>query len=155
MYCISEKALRSVFEHWCLVQTAMLRALALHICLLRNQATSLPPFGLALKVRPDLINSWLIDSCSYGTAVLHDRAATSPAHDDAQQRMYAATSNHGTADDPPQGFAQTSTASFGYQDVPASEKTGLVGQVFSSVATSYDLMNDLMSVGMHRLWKDK
>lgn len=51
--------------------------------------------------------------------------------------------------------AQTSTASFGYQDVPASKKTGLVGQVFSSVATSYDLMNDLMSVGMHRLWKDK
>ncbi len=50
---------------------------------------------------------------------------------------------------------QTSTASFGYQDVPASEKTGLVGQVFSSVASSYDLMNDLMSVGMHRLWKDK
>ena len=49
----------------------------------------------------------------------------------------------------------TATASFGYQDVPASEKTGLVGQVFSSVASSYDLMNDLMSVGMHRLWKDK
>lgn len=50
---------------------------------------------------------------------------------------------------------QPSTASFGYQEVPASEKTGLVGQVFSNVATSYDLMNDLMSVGMHRLWKDK
>lgn len=54
------------------------------------------------------------------------------------------------------GFGQPSTtASFGYQDVPASEKTGLVGQVFSNVASSYDLMNDLMSVGMHRLWKDK
>lgn len=50
---------------------------------------------------------------------------------------------------------QPSTASFGYQEVPASEKTGLVGQVFSNVAPSYDLMNDLMSVGMHRLWKDK
>ena len=52
-------------------------------------------------------------------------------------------------------YGQPSTASFGYQDVPAAEKTGLVGQVFSNVATSYDLMNDLMSVGMHRLWKDK
>ena len=51
--------------------------------------------------------------------------------------------------------ASTATASFGYQDVPASEKTSLVGQVFSSVASSYDLMNDVMSVGMHRLWKDK
>ncbi len=135
----------------------MLRALALHIRLRRNTATSLPPFGLALKFRSDLIDSFLIDSCSSGTAVLHDRAASSSAHEDAQQRMYAATSNHGASvvDAPPQGFAQTSTASFGYQDVPASEKTGLVGQVFSSVATSYDLMNDLMSVGMHRLWKDK
>ena len=56
---------------------------------------------------------------------------------------------------PTQVYEDASTASFGYQEVPASEKTGLVGQVFSSVATSYDLMNDLMSVGMHRLWKDK
>ena len=46
-------------------------------------------------------------------------------------------------------------SSFGYQDVPTAEKTGLVGQVFSSVASSYDLMNDLMSVGLHRLWKDR
>ena len=52
-------------------------------------------------------------------------------------------------------FGQSSTASFGYQEVPAAKKTGLVGQVFSNVATSYDLMNDLMSVGVHRLWKDK
>ena len=35
----------------------------------------------------------------------------------------------------------------------AAEKEGLVGQVFSSVAPSYDIMNDLMSLGMHRLWK--
>lgn len=42
----------------------------------------------------------------------------------------------------------------GYQQVPKNEKQSLVGQVFRSVAPSYDLMNDLMSVGMHRLWKD-
>ena len=35
------------------------------------------------------------------------------------------------------------------------EKSKLVGNVFSSVASSYDLMNDLMSVGLHRLWKDR
>ena len=135
----------------------MLRALASRICLQRNQTTSLPLFGIVLKFRPEVIDSLLIDSCSYGTAVLHDRAAGSSAHEDAQQRLHAAVSNHGASvvDTPPLGVAQTSTASFGYQDVPASEKTGLVGQVFSSVATSYDLMNDLMSVGMHRLWKDK
>ncbi|HEX7871957.1 MAG TPA: class I SAM-dependent methyltransferase [Sphingobium sp.] len=47
------------------------------------------------------------------------------------------------------------TASFGYRDVPAEEKAGLVGQVFSSVARRYDIMNDAMSMGAHRLWKDQ
>ena len=46
------------------------------------------------------------------------------------------------------------TASFGYRDVPASEKEGLVRRVFESVAPRYDLMNDLMSAGVHRLWKN-
>jgi 2-methoxy-6-polyprenyl-1,4-benzoquinol methylase len=39
--------------------------------------------------------------------------------------------------------------------VREEEKSKLVGNVFSSVASSYDLMNDLMSVGLHRLWKDR
>jgi demethylmenaquinone methyltransferase/2-methoxy-6-polyprenyl-1,4-benzoquinol methylase len=43
--------------------------------------------------------------------------------------------------------------SFGHEDVEPGEKTRRVGAVFSSVASSYDLMNDLMSGGMHRLWK--
>ena len=46
------------------------------------------------------------------------------------------------------------TASFGYRDVPEDKKQGLVREVFSSVARNYDLMNDLMSAGVHRLWKD-
>lgn len=46
------------------------------------------------------------------------------------------------------------TASFGFRDVPEAEKEGLVREVFSSVASKYDLMNDLMSGGIHRLWKD-
>ena len=45
-------------------------------------------------------------------------------------------------------------ASFGYRDVPAAEKAGLVREVFESVAPRYDLMNDLMSGGVHRLWKN-
>ncbi len=46
-----------------------------------------------------------------------------------------------------------STTHFGYRDVPVAEKQKLVGQVFTSVAKNYDLMNDLMSFGIHRLWK--
>ena len=42
---------------------------------------------------------------------------------------------------------------FGYKDVPPEEKRRRVGGVFSNVARRYDLMNDLMSGGMHRLWK--
>lgn len=45
------------------------------------------------------------------------------------------------------------TTHFGYETVPADEKAGLVRGVFDSVASRYDLMNDLMSGGLHRLWK--
>ena len=45
------------------------------------------------------------------------------------------------------------TTHFGFRDVPTGEKQKLVGQVFSSVARSYDLMNDLMTLGIHRVWK--
>lgn len=46
------------------------------------------------------------------------------------------------------------TTHFGNRDVPEHEKAGLVQGVFTSVASRYDVMNDLMSVGVHRLWKD-
>ena len=46
------------------------------------------------------------------------------------------------------------TTHFGFRDVELGEKQTLVNDVFHSVAKRYDLMNDLMSVGMHRLWKD-
>jgi hypothetical protein len=51
-------------------------------------------------------------------------------------------------------MSETETVSFGYEDVAANEKVARVGAVFSSVARKYDVMNDAMSVGMHRVWKD-
>lgn len=42
---------------------------------------------------------------------------------------------------------------FGFEEVPVAEKAKRVGRVFDSVASKYDLMNDLMSLGIHRLWK--
>ena len=45
------------------------------------------------------------------------------------------------------------TVDFGYRQVPVAEKKTMVREVFESVATRYDLMNDLMSLGIHRIWK--
>jgi len=47
----------------------------------------------------------------------------------------------------------TPTTHFGYEEVATGEKAGRVRDVFDSVAQNYDLMNDLMSGGLHRLWK--
>jgi demethylmenaquinone methyltransferase/2-methoxy-6-polyprenyl-1,4-benzoquinol methylase len=54
----------------------------------------------------------------------------------------------GSADAPP-----ASSVDFGYEEVPAHEKARRVRAVFDSVADKYDVMNDLMSAGVHRLWK--
>ena len=52
---------------------------------------------------------------------------------------------------PDQGSA--GTTHFGFREVPTAQKQKLVGEVFSSVAGKYDLMNDAMSLGIHRVWK--
>jgi demethylmenaquinone methyltransferase/2-methoxy-6-polyprenyl-1,4-benzoquinol methylase len=55
--------------------------------------------------------------------------------------------------DPARPSGEPGTTHFGFRDVPVAEKQKLVGEVFSSVAGKYDLMNDAMSLGIHRLWK--
>ncbi|MFM8630229.1 MAG: class I SAM-dependent methyltransferase, partial [Betaproteobacteria bacterium] len=45
------------------------------------------------------------------------------------------------------------TTHFGFEQIPAGEKAQRVARVFDSVAARYDLMNDLMSMGLHRVWK--
>jgi demethylmenaquinone methyltransferase / 2-methoxy-6-polyprenyl-1,4-benzoquinol methylase len=49
---------------------------------------------------------------------------------------------------------QDGTTHFGFQTVPEGDKAGMVHGVFTRVASKYDIMNDLMSGGVHRLWKD-
>ena len=51
------------------------------------------------------------------------------------------------------GQGNAGTTHFGFRDVPTADKQKLVGEVFSSVAGKYDLMNDAMSLGIHRVWK--
>ncbi|MDM1695711.1 bifunctional demethylmenaquinone methyltransferase/2-methoxy-6-polyprenyl-1,4-benzoquinol methylase UbiE [Thiopseudomonas alkaliphila] len=55
--------------------------------------------------------------------------------------------------DPQQPNKPEAITHFGYQDVPESQKAKKVAEVFHSVAARYDLMNDVLSGGMHRLWK--
>ena len=57
-------------------------------------------------------------------------------------------------------FSTTETSNqqkidFGFKEVDYNSKQQMVGKVFSSVAESYDLMNDAMSLGVHRCWKDQ
>ena len=49
--------------------------------------------------------------------------------------------------------AQTPTTHFGFKQVEKNQKASMVANVFDSVAAKYDVMNDLMSMGVHRLWK--
>ena len=53
----------------------------------------------------------------------------------------------------PEEIRQAKSTHFGYQDVSPEEKTEKVTAVFESVAGNYDVMNDVMSFGLHRVWK--
>lgn len=55
---------------------------------------------------------------------------------------------------PPESHEPPRQTHFGFRTVPEEDKEHLVRSVFSSVASKYDLMNDAMSMGVHRLWKD-
>jgi hypothetical protein len=65
-----------------------------------------------------------------------------------QARRCSVAHDHTSSSDP-------KLTNFGYREVPENEKSKLVGNVFTNVAGTYDLMNDLMSMGLHRLWKDR
>lgn len=67
-------------------------------------------------------------------------------------RPAAANSNKDSSERSSQQTSQQTTH-FGYREVATEEKASLVGEVFTSVANRYDVMNDLMSAGIHRLWK--
>ena len=66
--------------------------------------------------------------------------------------MTVNTTNSSTASETPATKSQDTTH-FGYRQVATGDKASLVGEVFTSVASRYDIMNDLMSAGVHRLWK--
>lgn len=62
--------------------------------------------------------------------------------------------NQGLSGDNPSPIDAQATAPFGFKQVKAEQKQGMVKGVFDSVASRYDIMNDAMSFGLHRVWKD-
>lgn len=84
-------------------------------------------------------------------AVLASRSVRARAAHFPLSRTFATQSNGGSVDSARNGGEQTH---FGFASVAASSKASLVGDVFHRVAARYDAMNDIMSAGVHRLWKD-
>lgn len=72
----------------------------------------------------------------------------------ATSRTFASAAGTPTNADDKQSHDDSATADFGFTKVDRNEKQHLVGEVFQSVASNYDIMNDMMSGGIHRLWKD-
>ncbi|MCJ1404820.1 2-hexaprenyl-6-methoxy-1,4-benzoquinone methyltransferase [Xylographa trunciseda] len=91
-------------------------------------------------------------SVRYGTSVFH-RVACISSKRNGQARGFFHTAIR-TQEKVGQSEHNDRTTHFGFETVPESAKESKVGAVFSSVASSYDTMNDLMSLGIHRLWKD-
>ncbi|KAE8453175.1 hypothetical protein EG329_011242 [Mollisiaceae sp. DMI_Dod_QoI] len=79
--------------------------------------------------------------------------AAKPQLQPRQAHRYFASTNW-RAESPSQSTNHERTTHFGFETVAEAEKEARVAGVFSNVATSYDAMNDFMSLGIHRLWKD-
>src|SRR5690554_2211803 len=78
-----------------------------------------------------------------------EQALNSPISQDAPMSEQQSASDRPSQD----SVVQDETTHFGFRDIPRSQKASQVASVFHSVAGKYDLMNDLMSMGIHRLWK--
>jgi|GEM_PF-20647 len=99
----------------------------------------------ALSAAPACAGATLFFSAPFFTASPRLRVNTSAPRISAGRQRAA----------PLEARPMSDTVSFGYEEVSPEEKTERVGAVFSSVARRYDVMNDAMSGGMHRLWKDR
>eukprot|EP00123_Amoebidium_parasiticum_P012781 comp21571_c0_seq1/m.30140 comp21571_c0_seq1/g.30140 ORF comp21571_c0_seq1/g.30140 comp21571_c0_seq1/m.30140 type:complete len:316 (-) comp21571_c0_seq1:249-1196(-) len=102
-----------------------------------------------MALRHSLTMFQLAKSSGLARSALPSVTKAMPACNAQAQRLYSQQT--GSTAMPPKPERE---ADFGFRKVKEEEKAQLVGQVFHSVAQSYDLMNDLMSGGVHRLWKD-
>ncbi|CAM5211606.1 bifunctional demethylmenaquinone methyltransferase/2-methoxy-6-polyprenyl-1,4-benzoquinol methylase UbiE [Oligella ureolytica] len=72
---------------------------------------------------------------------------------ETQNKSPEGSLNQELAEDSTKQIKSTAETHFGYSTVSENEKEGRVAEVFHSVASKYDIMNDLMSGGLHRVWK--
>ena len=98
---------------------------------------------------------WSSSSSSYSSSSSREASSSTTTRQSGEEKSSSgAFFDDAKKKNKDEGEEEQQTTSFGYTSVPKTKKESLVREVFASVAPSYDVMNDLMSVGMHRLWKD-
>lgn len=118
----------------------------------------------SLKAKGPIIYPISLVNCSYKST---DTIRTSYRHSSTSTENDISLSSTSTPSGPPSQSTHTQSSSsiksyvtgptthFGYENVSINEKEGRVKQVFENVADNYDIMNDFMSAGLHRYWKDE
>ena len=114
------------------------------------------PLAKVLRKRPPQIRAPRFDTCD-PPALQHPLKAADGGFDFGQLRHRARYGGRPSTplEARPMSHASSDKVNFGEELVSPEEKTRRVGAVFSSVARRYDVMNDMMSGGLHRLWKDR
>ena len=85
----------------------------------------------------------------------HSSTAATQQYSDTTTTNTSPTSTTQQQQESINSYVSGSTTHFGYENVSINDKEGRVKQVFENVADSYDVMNDFMSAGLHRYWKDE
>ena len=148
-----------------IVAVAVVVKLLLHLTL-TMPITSSAVRAVTRRVWPRLTPSAAFTSSSHrlqpapsswsASASTVDPYANSPVDPHSFPKPSASSSSPSPPPPPPTSSSSSSgTTHFGYTDVPVTAKQSMVADVFHRVASTYDLMNDVMSVGIHRLWKHR
>lgn len=121
------------------------------------------PFAL-VEASEDIFNAeWKIGNFRQPPPSIMQRACVQSIHRSTRKTVslflasrwnHTATTASASTPPPPLESHEPRQTHFGFRTVPEEDKEHLVRSVFSSVASKYDLMNDAMSMGVHRLWKD-
>ena len=106
-----------------------------------------------IQATTKLIKSRSVQSCKIRKeALCHFSTSPLPTPPASKNTSYPQALSPSPSD---RDYVEGPTTHFGFEDVPIDQKESKVRSVFQNVAESYDVMNDLMSGGLHRYWKDE